>query len=65
MRINYLIIVTTPYKMNKRSRSLNDSERDGDHLIKSCKYLPKEKVAAIQDLQTQKASIVEILRVLS
>ncbi len=37
----------------------------GDRLIKSCKYIPKEKVAAIQDLQTQKASIVEILRVLS
>jgi hypothetical protein len=33
--------------------------------IKSCKYIPKEKVAAIQDLQSQKASIVEILRVLS
>ncbi|MCZ8118442.1 MAG: KilA-N domain-containing protein [Microcystis sp. LE18-22.4A] len=37
----------------------------GNRLIKSCKYIPKEKVAAIQDLQTQKASIVEILRVLS
>ncbi|MFM6632646.1 MAG: KilA-N domain-containing protein [Microcystis panniformis] len=37
----------------------------GDRLIKSCKYIPKEKIAAIQDLQTQKASIVEILRVLS
>ncbi|MFM7793411.1 MAG: hypothetical protein ACKO90_36775, partial [Microcystis panniformis] len=37
----------------------------GDRLIKSCKYIPKEKVADIQDLQTQKASIVEILRVLS
>jgi hypothetical protein len=36
----------------------------GDRLLKSCKYIPKEKVAAIQDRQSQKASIVEILRVL-
>jgi len=38
---------------------------EGARLIKSSKYIPKEKVAAIQDLQTRKASIVEILRVLS
>jgi hypothetical protein len=36
----------------------------GDRLIKSCKYIPKGKVAVIQDLQAEKAAIVEILRVL-
>jgi hypothetical protein len=37
---------------------------EGDHVIKSSKYIPKGKLAQVQQLDEQKAPVREILKVL-